>query len=182
MLFFPCCVGLFTNGAKAMFGKTFDSFAIVTCSHYIPHLQKKPLKASKLLILIISNLISNFNPWVLIFLIILWPKRTCSQYKLSQGGEVEGKKKQTNLCGCLQLWAELDSFFLELHLYLKEQDRQTCDCSDLVVWLTYQNMNKMNPSCEEKLLTIFVINNKIHIFWWKSESWKTHVCHYKIDI
>ena len=96
MLFFPYCVGLFTNGAKAMFGKTFDSFAIVTCSHYIPHLQKKPLKASKLLILIISNLISNFNPWVLIFLIILWPngrsaKRTCTPYKLSQGGEVEGK-------------------------------------------------------------------------------------------
>lgn len=187
MLFFPYCVGLFTNGAKAMFGKTFDSFAIVTCSHYIPHLQKKPLKASKLLILIISNLISNFNPWVLIFLIILWPngrsaKRTCTPYKLSQGGEVEGEKKKKNLCGCLQLWAELDNFFLELHLYLKEQDRQTCDCSDLVVWLTYQNMNKMNPSCEEKLLTIFVINNKIHIFWWKSESWKTRVCHCKIDI
>lgn len=101
MLFFPYCVGLFTNGAKAMFGKTFDSFAIVTCSHYIPHLQKKPLKASKLLILIISNLISNFNPWVLIFLIILWPngrsaKRTCTPYKLSQGGEVEGEKKKTN--------------------------------------------------------------------------------------
>ena len=153
---------------------------IVTFSHYIPNLQKKPLKASKLLILIISNLISNFNPWVLIFLIILWPNgRTCT-YKLSQGGEVEGKKK--TLCGCLQLWAELDNFFLELHLYLKEQNRQTCNCSDLVVWLTYQNMNKMNPSYKEKLLTIFVINYKIHIFWWKSESWKTRVCHYKIDI
>ena len=25
MLFFPYCVGLFTNGAKAMFGKTLDN-------------------------------------------------------------------------------------------------------------------------------------------------------------
>ena len=71
MLFFPYCIGLFTNAAKAMFSKTLDGFAIVTCGHYIPHLQKKPLKASILLILIISNLISNFNPWVLIFIIIL---------------------------------------------------------------------------------------------------------------
>lgn len=119
MLFsFLHCVGLFTNGSKAVVGKSLGSLTVVTC-HYILRLQRKLLKANKSL-----NLTNNI--WMSMFLIILWPngwytKKKKKNLALYTDCLQEKRRKKTTLVWLSQLWAELSSFFMEHHFYLKEQ-------------------------------------------------------------
>lgn len=90
---------------------------------------------------------SNVNPWVLIFLIILWAngkytKRTCHTYRL-----YSGKKKTKILMWLSRLQAELANFFKVHHFYLREQllDKSWL----LIIWLTCWSWMQSVPHFKE---------------------------------